>query len=141
MDALATIMANQLWYRARFDWGWFTEPIFSPEPAMTTAVVLLLSGFWLLFFTFFGLYRERYAASRFDELVTISKVVTVGILVLFFLLFIQTLDAYSARINLVFYWAGRHCIRIHRQNNSPIGAESAHPPGEGPTPDADRRMD
>ncbi|MDA0684421.1 MAG: sugar transferase [Bacteroidetes bacterium] len=105
MDALATIMANQLWYRARFDWGWFTEPIFSPEPAMTTAVVLLLSGFWLLFFTFFGLYRERYAASRFDELVTISKVVTVGILVLFFLLFIQTLDAYSARINLVFYWA------------------------------------
>jgi len=104
MDAVAVAWANQLWYWARFEWGWFSEPVFSPEPTAATAVLFLLTGFWLLVFTFYGLYRERYAASRFDELVTIFKVVTIGILVLFFLLFIETLDAYSARINLLLYW-------------------------------------
>lgn len=104
MDALAAIVANQLWQKARFEWGWFTDPVFSQEPTVATILVFLLTGFWLIVFAFFGLYRERYAASRFDELVTVSKVVTVGILVLFFLLFIDSLDPYSARINLVFYW-------------------------------------
>jgi len=104
MDAVAVAWANQLWYWARFDWGWLPEPVLIPEPSTVPAILALLTGFWLLVFTFFGLYRERYAASRFDELVTISKVVTIGILVLFFLLFIETLDAYSARVNLLFYW-------------------------------------
>ena len=104
VDALAIFLANRLWYQARFEWGWFSDPVFTLDPTATTLVLLLLTGFWLVAFLFFGLYRERYAASRFDELVTIVKVVTIGILVLFFLLFIDSLDPYSARPNVVFYW-------------------------------------
>ena len=119
MDAVALAWANQLWYWARFDWGWLTPPVFSPAPESTQVVILLMAGYWLLVFMFYGLYRERYAASRFDELVTITKVVTIGILVLFFLFFIDSLDAYSARSNLIFYWgaiivlvsAGRIVVR------------------------------
>ncbi len=105
VDAVALVWANLIWYWARFRWGWFAEPVFIPDDAFIGGIVALLSGFWLLLFLFYGLYRERYAASRFDELVLLAKVVTFGILGLFFLLFIQQLDAYSARSNVLFYWA------------------------------------
>lgn len=115
VDALATFVANGLWYRARFSWGWFAEPVYVPDQTMLLPVLVMLSLFWLVVFTFFGLYRERYAASRFDELVTIVKVVSVGILALFFLLFIELLDAYSARSNVVFYWAAVIlCVSVGR---------------------------
>ncbi|MDA0379317.1 MAG: sugar transferase, partial [Bacteroidetes bacterium] len=115
VDALATFVANGLWYRARFEWGWFAEPVYVPDQTMLLPMLGLLSLFWLVVFTFFGLYRERYAASRFDELVTIVKVVSVGILALFFLLFIELLDAYAARSNVVFYWAAVIvCVSVGR---------------------------
>ncbi len=104
MDAVATFFASHLLYQARFEWGWLADPVFSPDPSATTIANILLSAFWLVVFTFFGLYRERYASSRFDEMVTVIKVVTIGILVLFFVLFIDTLDSYSARTIVVFYW-------------------------------------
>ncbi len=104
VDALALAGANVLWHEARFRWGWLADPLFSPSPVALGAVVFSLTFFWLLALLFFGMYRERYAASRFDEMVSLAKVVTIGILVLFFLLFIDNLDAYSARRNLLFYW-------------------------------------
>lgn len=115
VDALATFLANGLWYRARFEWGWFAEPVYVPDQAMLLPMLGMLSLFWLVVFTFFGLYRERYAASRFDELVTVVKVVSVGILALFFLMFIELLDAFSARSNVIFYWAAVIvCVSIGR---------------------------
>ena len=104
VDALAIALANVVWYKARFDWGWLPAPVFTPEQDAIWLLVVLLTGFWLLFFLFLGLYRERYASSRFDELVTILKTATLGILVLFFLLFIEALDALGARVNLAVYW-------------------------------------
>jgi len=105
MDALATLIANRLWYLARFEWEWLAEPVLVPDPTVTNLMIVLLTGFWLVVFMFFGLYRERYASSRFDELVTVVKVVTVGILVLFLLLFVENLDPHSARSNILAYWA------------------------------------
>ena len=105
MDAVALAWANLIWYWARFDWGWLAEPVYSPDPTLAGTLVLFLSAFWLLVFFFFGMYRELFASSRFDELVTLGKVVTIGILVLFFLFFVNNLDPYSARLNLVVYWA------------------------------------
>lgn len=104
MDAVALAWANLLWYWARFEWGWFSEPVFTPDVTIVGGMIFVLTGFWLLVFVFFGLYRERYAASRFDELVTIGKVATIGILLLFFLFFVDNLDAFSARGNLAAYW-------------------------------------
>src|SRR5690625_6956528 len=57
--------------------------------------------------------------SRFDELISLVKVVTIGVLVLFFRLFIGQLDAHSSRQTILFYWcaillvvaAGRIMVR------------------------------
>lgn len=104
VDAVAMAMANAVWYKARFDWGWLPAPVFRPEAGMMWVVIALLTAFWLVFFLFLGLYRERYAGSRFDEFVSILQAATLGILVLFFVLFIESLDALGARANLAAYW-------------------------------------
>lgn len=101
-DALALLAANYVFYAARFEWGWLNDPIYRPD--VVGPSLAILSFFWLAVFFFFGMYRERYASSRFDELVSLTKVVTIGVLLLFFLLFIRQLDAYSARETILFYW-------------------------------------
>ena len=117
VDALALYAANLLFYAARFEWGWFAEPVYVPGPLWP--VLLALSLFWLAILFFFGMYQQRYASSRFDELISLVKVVTIGVLILFFLLFIGQLDAHSARQTILFYWcviflvvaAGRILVR------------------------------
>lgn len=102
IDAVALLLANYLFYAARFEWGWLSAPVYRPDviaPALT-----ILSVFWLAALFFFGMYRERYAASRFDEIVSLIKVVTIGVLILFFLLFIRQLDAHAARQTILLYW-------------------------------------
>ncbi len=103
-DALALFAANWVFYTARFEWAWFGQTTFDPDVVVLPVVSVFLSSFWLVVFLFFGMYRERYAASRFDELASLVKVVTIGILVLFFVLFIHSLDAYNAQTSILFYW-------------------------------------
>ena len=103
-DAGALVCANVLWYLVRFEWAVFGDPTLSPAVSSLIPVYAALTGYWLLLLLLSGMYRERYAASRLDELVTLAKVVTVGILVMFFVFFIDALDAYSARSNILFYW-------------------------------------
>ena len=100
-DFLAFNTASLMHYLARFVWHWLGEAG-NPPPAFWVPM-LVLSGFWLIVFFFFGMYRERYASSRFDELVSLIKVITVGILVLFFLLFFPQLDPGSAHSTVTFY--------------------------------------
>ena len=100
-DTLALVGAYLLYMKARFAWLWFGEAEkVIPDPL---AAVITLTAFWLVVFFFFGMYQERYAASRFDELVSLLKVVSVGILVLFFLLFFPQLDPESANSTIMFY--------------------------------------
>ncbi len=101
-DTIALSLAYVLFYAARFKWGWLAPPV--TEPPYLFAPMLLVTLFWLVLFLFFGMYRERFAASRFDEFVALIKVVTLGILILFFVLFIDTLDPGHARSTLFFYW-------------------------------------
>ena len=102
-DALALSLAFGLHYAARFEWGWFGPP--ERYPQATLLPLLLLDGFWLLLFAFFGLYRERYAASRFDELASLFKVVTAGVLVLVFAIYIESFRPSGSRQVIFFYWA------------------------------------
>jgi len=102
VDALAFMGATILYYYARFEWGWVDTP--STRPVSLVGPVLFFYLFWFALFLFAGLYRERYAASRFDEIVSVLKVVTVGILILFFLIFIDQFDADSGRKPILFYW-------------------------------------
>ncbi|MFN3597556.1 MAG: sugar transferase [Rubricoccaceae bacterium] len=65
----------------------------------------LLTVGWLLAFAFFGLYQERYARGRFDELVTLVKVVGVGVLALFFGYYLDRLAPEFARQAMLVYGA------------------------------------
>lgn len=102
IDTGTVSLAYLLLYLARFDWQWLDTPV--TEPATLVGPVAAIGAFWIVLFTLSGLYRERFAESRLDELVTILKVVTVGILVLFFALFIFTLEPGSAHVYIGFYW-------------------------------------
>jgi exopolysaccharide biosynthesis polyprenyl glycosylphosphotransferase len=105
-DALAFTAADVFYYLARFRWMWFGEPDIFPDTQPVYFILwnAVLAGYWILLFFFFGMYRERYAASRFDELVSLIKVVTVGVLVLIFAVYIDALQPGASRQAIFFYW-------------------------------------
>lgn len=69
--------------------------------------MIVIYAYWLIIFTFVGMYRTWFASSRFDELSTLFKATFVGIFILFFLIY---LDDYlhgvesSSRILIFIYW-------------------------------------
>lgn len=81
------IALNAAWfafYWLRVDSGWF---IFHHGPSDLTPALLpqsaiLLYLFWMIFFTFFGLYRPWYVRAPFDEIITILKTLGVGTILL-----------------------------------------------------------
>ncbi len=103
IDALMFSLAYVLLYLARFAWQWFGQP--QLYPMMFWLPMLLMTAYWVVLFAFSGMYRERYAESRFDELVALLKVVSVGVLILVFAIFIDTLEPSSTREAIFFYWA------------------------------------
>lgn len=101
-DAAALFLAYLTFQAARTQWAWL-EAATDPS-AFALPSVGLLGAFWFVLFLFAGMYRERHAGSRFDEFVTLVKVVTVGTLLLYFLVFIERLDVLAARRSIVVYW-------------------------------------
>ena len=100
-DALAVFSAYLLHHYLRFELGWFA----SEQPPITIVLpALVMTVAWLFLFFFFGMYRERYAESRLDELVSLAKVVTIGLLALFFLIFIDVLEPGYGRQTMALYW-------------------------------------
>ncbi len=104
-DVAALLVANLLYNLARFRWGWLGEFEAAPPLEGLIAASAALCVFWLFIFFFFGMYRERYAASRFDELVSLAKVVTAGFLILVFLVYLDLLRSGSTRAALFVYWS------------------------------------
>ncbi|MEJ2627863.1 MAG: hypothetical protein P8078_04840, partial [bacterium] len=113
-----------LWCRLRLTFGLFSERTFWG----VFLISLLLFIFWFLLFGFFGLYRIKYTQSRTDEFIEVSKAVTVGIILLFFITFDIEHDlnkpAPYSRFMIVSYWGlliftisfGRILFRtIHRK--------------------------
>jgi lipopolysaccharide/colanic/teichoic acid biosynthesis glycosyltransferase len=100
---LITVNIAYLLYRGLWSiWGARPDAVlgFSEQPQS----MILLSLFWIVLFFFTGLYRGRFAASRFDELVSVAKVITLGLLLLFFAVFSNQMDATAARLTLFLYW-------------------------------------
>lgn len=109
------------WFRIRS--GWIVS---STDPEFF-APMLVLCAYWLLVFFFFGLYRSWYAKSRLDEAIALLKAVTFGVLVLFFVIFIDDEGRGSpphTRLLIAVYWAimigfigtGRTAIHtVHRR--------------------------
>ena len=102
-DFIAINLAWAVFFYIRVETGVF-EFIILPEAYIPMSVVYV---YWLLIFTFVGMYRTWFAASRFDELSTLFKASFVGIFILFTIIFI---DDYlhnvqsSSRILIFIYW-------------------------------------
>jgi exopolysaccharide biosynthesis polyprenyl glycosylphosphotransferase len=103
LDFITINLAGVLFFYLRVETGWF-QIIITPEFLLPLLFIYL---YWVLIFTFIGMYRTWFASSRFDELSTLFKASFVGIFVLFFLIFI---DDYmhgvssTGRILILLYW-------------------------------------
>jgi lipopolysaccharide/colanic/teichoic acid biosynthesis glycosyltransferase len=102
LDGIALILAYVGFRLIGSELGLLVPPA-GAAAVFTLPSISVLLGFWLVLFVFAGLYRERYAASRFDEFVTVLKVIAVGTILLFFVVFIGRLDAHAARASMLVY--------------------------------------
>jgi len=123
IDFLTINLAWILFFGIRVQSGWFAL-IIMPEFFIPMLVIYF---YWLIIFTFVGMYRTWFAASRFDEISTLFKASFVGIFILFFLIFLDdyTHSVSSANRILIFiYWGiflglvsgGRLFIRSFQRN-------------------------
>ena len=99
--AAACLVYLRIQFQDAFRWTGFATP---DGPVFPLYALLGLCVFWVVVFVFAGMYRERHAASRFDELVSMAKVVTVGVLILVFSIFIDTLRTGASASILLIYW-------------------------------------
>lgn len=123
IDFIMINLAFIVYFALRVESGLF-DLVIMPEFFLP---MIALYFYWLLIFTFVGMYRSWFAASRFDEISTLFKATFVGIFILFFIIF---LDDYinnvssSTRILIFIYWAllvafvgtGRVVIRSIQRN-------------------------
>lgn len=117
-DFITINLAGAIYFMLRVKTGWF-DMLIMPELFIP---LLIIYFYWVVIFTFVGMYRTWFAASRFDEISTLFKASFVGIFILFFAIF---LDDYvhgvqaGTRILIFIYWgiffvlvsAGRLFIR------------------------------
>jgi exopolysaccharide biosynthesis polyprenyl glycosylphosphotransferase len=102
-DFVFICLAWAAFFFIRIETGWF-RILIMPEVFLPMMVIYF---YWLIIFTFFGMYRTWFAASRFDEISTLFKTTFVGIFILFFLIFISDfLEGVesSNRILIFIYW-------------------------------------
>lgn len=102
-DIITLNIAWSVFYWVRVRSGWISSATI-PDFWMP---MLVLCTYWLLVFFMFALYRSWYAQSRFDEIATIFKAASFGVLVLFFAIFAD--DRWSgsqvhSRLLIVGYW-------------------------------------
>lgn len=103
-DFITINLAGILYFIFRVKTGWF-EMLIMPEMFVP---VFIIYFYWVVIFTFVGMYRTWFASSRFDEISTLFKASFVGIFILFFAIF---LDDYlhgvqtGNRILIFIYWA------------------------------------
>ena len=97
-DILATSLAAAVVLRGPAAWDWIPQPL-----GETGLGVALLGGGWLVLFAFAGLYGERYAGGRLDELVALLKVVVFGTLVLLFGYALDQIDSAALRQAMAVY--------------------------------------
>ena len=110
-DALASAAALAAVAAGPPAWDWLTGPG-GGWPTLALGIV----GAWVLLFAFAGLYAERYARGRLDELATLARVVAVGGLALLFGLVIDRLQGDSLRAAIAGYalvqWAAVGAVRL-----------------------------
>ena len=102
-DFLAVNLAWVVFYYVRIESGWFQ---YSRRPDFWIPM-LTIYVYWLIFFSLFGLYKSWYAKSRFDEFTIVFKAITIGVLILFFAIFVDDVAKGTqafARLIILLYW-------------------------------------
>lgn len=123
IDFITINLAYIVYFYFRVETGWF-DLISKPEFFLPMLVIYF---YWFLIFLFVGMYRTWFAASRFDELTTLFKTSFIGVMILFFLIFIDDISYQqsSAQRYLIFiYWgifilfvsSGRLFVRSLQRN-------------------------
>ena len=103
VDFLAINLASISFFYFRVESGFFE---ILTEPAFFLSLGLLYF-YWLIIFTFVGMYRTWFASSRFDELSTLFKASFFGIFLLFFaILYDDSVHGIAStnRFLIIIYW-------------------------------------
>ncbi len=102
-DTFTFSLSWSLYYFFRVRSGWLT---YSSEPEFIMPMFVIIV-FWIPIFFLFDLYKPWYTKSRVDELATIVRAVTFGVLLLFFIIFIDDQGMGSPvqnRLLIAAYW-------------------------------------
>lgn len=129
-----------IYYYVRVETGWI--PYANPVEFLIPLAVIYL--YWLIIFSFTGLYQYWFVRSRFDEFASVVKSVSIGCFILFFLIFIDdTINnaPIISRFLILIYWiltillvgSGRIIIRGFQRNllQKGIGLRNTLIIGEG----------
>ena len=101
------IFANLAWmayFYIRIESGWI---IYAKQPSFVLPMVIVYI-YWLFVFSISGQYQHWYIRSRFEEIVSLFKTISIGCILIFLLIFI---DDSSKDVNVVsrflilLYWA------------------------------------
>ncbi len=117
-DFLFVNIAWSFYYYIRIETGWI--PYTDPTSFLIPLLIVYL--YWVIVFSFSGLYQHWFIRSRFDEFSSVIKSVSIGCFILFFVIFLD--DAINnshviSRYLILIYWsimiitigAGRILIR------------------------------
>lgn len=102
-DSIAFSLAWMAFYFLRVKSGLFESETI-PEFFLP---MLVVNMYWHVLFWIAGLYRPWWAKSRVDEFIALAKSITIGVLILFFLIFIDdamTHGPSGPRVRIVIYW-------------------------------------
>lgn len=122
-DFIFINLAWAFYYFIRVDSGWIRYA----NPPSFLVPLIVIYFYWLIIFSFAGLYQHWFARSRFDEFASVFKAVSFGCFILFFLIFIDdTMNnaPIISRFLILIYWllmiinvgTGRVIIRSIQRN-------------------------
>ena len=104
IDFLALSSAFLAWGWLRSELGFFSET----DPQVRFMVLSVLNTFWIFLLAFLGMYGSWYAKSRVDEIISIFKSLSIGILIIFLITLDLNKDLFAppklSRMLIVNYW-------------------------------------
>ena len=102
-DFLFVNLAWTIYYYIRVESGWI---VYANPPSFILPLTVVYF-YWLIIFSFAGLYQHWFVRSRFDEFSSVFKAVSVGCFILFFVIFIDDFINNApiiSRFIILIYW-------------------------------------
>jgi len=102
-DFFTVNFAYCVYYYLRVETGWIKYA--NPPSFLIPMIVIYL--YWVVLFSFLGMYQQWFFKSRFDEFISIVKSVFIGCFILFFAIFIDDFIKEAqviSRLLILIYW-------------------------------------